>query len=221
MYQNLLMTLSALYLTFFEDGAVYENLKIGSGSLLSVRLIVIGLFVGIALAGFGSVFNKRVLGDFVRKLLGEECLDGERAKTLEELGFAQNFFIRYSVARGVNLRRVVRCREEEEYLANMERQREEYEAKRAEDPSLPKYHKAFREKPFRVKADSHHFYIPEDLKGMADTKFDKKGTSWGGAWIMVLIMAIALVAVLLSLPYILNLLDEFVGGFSSQNQTLT
>ena len=56
MYQNLLTTLSALYLTFFEDGAVYENLKIGSGSLLSVRLIVIGLFVGIALAGFGSVF---------------------------------------------------------------------------------------------------------------------------------------------------------------------
>lgn len=221
MYQNLLTTLSALYLTFFEDGAVYENLKIGSGSLLSVRLIVIGLFVGIALAGFGSVFNKRVLGDFVRKLLGEECLDGERAKTLEELGFAQNFFIRYSVARGVNLRRVVRCREEEEYLANMERQREEYEAKRAEDPSLPKYHKVFREKPLRVKADSHHFYIPEDLKYMADTKFDQKGATWAGAWIMVLIMAIALVAVLLSLPYILNLLDEFVGGFSSQNQTLT
>ncbi len=221
MYHNQMATPIALSLSALTDGAVYENLKIGGGSLISVHLIIIGLFIGIALGGFGSVFNKRVLGDFVRTLLREECLGEEQAKTLEELGFSQKFFIRYSVARGVNLRRVVRCREEEAYLADLARQREEYEAKRAEDPSLPKYHKVFRDKPFRVKADSHHFYIPEDLKYMADTKFDQKGTTWLGAVVMVLIMAIALVIVLMALPYILNLLDEFVGGFSSQNQTLT
>ena len=46
---------------------------------------------------------------------------------------------------------------------------------------------------------------------MADIKFEKKGTSWLGAIIFTVIMAIAFVAVMVALPYILNVVNDIVG----------
>ena len=194
--------------------AAYENLNMEGGSLISVQSIVIGLFIGMTLAGFGAVFNKRVLGGFVRLLLKEECLSPEVGKTLPELNYADKLVLRYAVRRSVTLRRVVRCREEEEYLRQMAEMQEHYAEHRAEDPSLPK---RFRQKPFRVDPDAHHFYIPEDLKYTAEVKFEQKGTTWLGAILFVILMAAACVAVLQVLPYILGLVDELASGFSSSD----
>ena len=194
--------------------AAYENLNMEGGSLISVQSIVIGLFIGMTLAGFGAVFNKRVLGGFVRLLLKEECLSPEAGKTLPELNYADKLVLRYAVRRSVTLRRVVRCREEEEYLRQMAEMQEHYAERRAEDPSLPK---RFRQKPFRVDPDAHHFYIPEDLKYTAEVKFEQKGTTWPGAILFVILMAAACVAVLAVLPHILGLVDELASGFSSSD----
>ena len=199
----------------------YENLGNGMFSLSSLRMIILGIFVGLALASFAAVFNKRVWGDFVRKLLYEECLSPESAKTLYDLGYGRNTTIRYGVRRGVNLRRVVRCREEEEYLRELEQKQAEYEEKRREDPSLPK----FRAEPFCVSADEHHFYIPEEMKYMADVKFEKQGTTWLGAIVFVFILAVGAVILFLTLPYILNLLNDWFGAvrsiFSYQDNMIT
>lgn len=200
-----------LWNALLQDETQYEYLGKGANSLTSLRMIILGLFLGLALASFGAVFNKRVLGDFVRKLLREESLTPETAKTLSELGYARNTSIRYSVRRGVNLRRVVRCREEEEYLRELEQRREEYEEKRKENPKLPK----FKEEPFRVNADEHHFYIPEEMKYMADIKFEKKGTTWLGAIVFVLLLVIAAVILFIALPYILNVLNDWFGAIHS------
>ncbi len=200
------------YKNYLTDDNVYDNLKLGGGSLISVRLIIVGIFIGVCLAAFASVFNKRILGAFVRKLLGEECLSPESGKTLPELGYADKLFIRNGVRRGVNLRRVVRCREEEEYLARMAEQEATYEERRRSNPALPK---KFRPESFRVNPDEHHFYIPEDMKYVADMKFEQKGTTWGGAVLCVILMAAALVAVLLVLPKILELVNDLVGALSS------
>ncbi len=210
----------AFYTTFIAGETTYENLNIGEGSMMSVKNLIIGLFIGLSIAGFSAVFNKRVLGSFVRKLLYEECLSPESAKTLGELGYLKNSSIRYGVTRGVNLRRVVRCREEEEALEEETKAREEYEKKREEDPSLPKYEKLHKDKSFKVDATNHHFYIPAEMKYMADVKFEQKGTTWLSAVAFVIAMMIFLVVVLLALPYILELLNDLVGAFSSQNQML-
>lgn len=192
----------------FSDGTQYEYLGNGAGSMTSWKLIILGLFIGLALAAFGMVFNKRVLGGFVRKLLHCEALTPENAQTLSELGYAKKFFVRYGVRRGVTLRRVVRCREEELYAEEMRQAREAYESRRQEDSSLPKW----KETPFRVNPNEHHFYIPEELKYTADLKFDAKGTTWLGAWVFVGILLILLVVVFLTFPRLLELLDDWVGA---------
>lgn len=200
-----------LWNALFADETSYEYLEKGAVSLTSLRMIIVGVFIGLALACFAAVFNKRVLGDFVRKVLHEEALSAETAKTLSELGYARNFCIRSSVRKGVNLRRVVRCREEEAYLSEMEQKEAEYEEKRKETPKLPK----FKVEPFRVNADEHHFYIPEEMKYMADVKFEKKGSTWLGAIVFVVILLILMVAAFCVLPYILTVLNDWFGAVES------
>ncbi len=202
--------LSKLWYFFFDNyisgEAVYENLSFGG--MISPQLVVIGLFLGLCAAGLAAVFNKRVLGGFVNILLSRGCLSGESALSLPELDCAHKLSIRYGVRRGVNLRRVVRCREEEEYLAESEKKALEYEKMREENPKLPK---KFVPKPFKVDPDVHHFYIPEDMRFTAETKFSQKGNSWAGAVIYIVFMLAVLAVLLVFLPDILSFLDAFVG----------
>ncbi|MBQ8849646.1 MAG: hypothetical protein IJ011_04875 [Clostridia bacterium] len=193
--------------TYIYNETTYENLDFGG--MFSAQTLVIGLFLGLAIAGFAAVFNKQIHGAFVSKLISEGCLSPESAKTLPELDAADKLVLRYGVRRGVNLRRVVRCREEEEYNAESEQKAAEYAEMRKENPKLPKN---FTPKPFRVDPDSHHFYIPEDMKYMAEVKFNRKGNSWWSAWVFGALILVALVVLIIFLPNILNLIDEFVGS---------
>ena len=193
--------------TYINNETTYENLDFGG--LFSIQTLVIGLFLGIAIAGFVAVFNKQVHGGFVNKLIAEGCLSEQTAKSLPELDCADKLTIRYGVGRGVTLRRVVRCREEEEYLAETAQKALEYEQLRAENPRLPK---RFTPKRFKVDPDAHHFYIPEEMKYMAEVKFSQKGNSWWSAVIYAVVTLVALVVLIIFLPNILNLLDGFIGS---------
>lgn len=182
---------SIFYDACFGTPTYYEHLNFGTGSLLSVRLLVAGIFIGLAIGAFVAVFNKQTLGDFVRKLLREECLSPERAKTFPELDYAAKLSVRRAVRKNVNLRRVVRCREEEEFLAA--------QGNTKKTPT------------FRVDPDTHHFYIPEEMKYMADIKFDAKGTTWPSAFAFAFLMIVLMFVVLTVLPYLMSLLNDFVG----------
>ena len=96
----------------------------------------------------------------------------------------------------------------------------EYEAKRAADPSLPKQ---YRGESFRVDPDNHHFYIPEQMKYTADVKFEKKGSGWLSAVLFCAVMLVVGFVILLILPSLLSLLDQFVGALDSvgSDQILT
>ncbi len=200
------------YETYFTDETVYEHLHMGGGALASIPIIVFGLFIGLVLASFAAVFNKRVPGGFVRLLLKEECLSPDMAKTLPELNGAHKLYLRYAVRKSVSLRRVVKCREEEEFEAKEAEEEQAYAEQREKDPSLPKRR---RTKPFVVDPDKHHFYIPEKLKYTAEIKFEQKGSTWLGAVVFSAIMLIVCCVILMFLPQILQLLDEFVGGFGA------
>lgn len=199
------------YDTYFNSAEVYENLNMEAGDILSVRLIILGLCIGIAISGFAMVFNKRVLGAFVRKLLKDECLSSESAKTLDELGYSDKMLIHWAVKKSTSLRRVVKCREQEQFNTELKQKREEYQQKKAEDSSLP----SFKDTEYKIDSSSDRFFIPEELKYTADIKFDKKGTSWFGAIMLVFIMAIAFVAMSIALPYVLELINDAAGMFDT------
>jgi len=192
--------------TYIYNDVTYENLDFGG--LFSVQTLIIGLFVGLAAASFGAVFNKKVIGGFVNKVLSEGCVSPDTAKSLPELDMADKLTLRYSVRHGVNLRRVMRCREEDEHIAAEEQKALAYAEMRKENPKLPK---KFTPRAFKVDPDKHHFYIPEDMKYTAQTKFDQKGISWGRAILYAALILAVLVVFIIFLPNMLSVLDDFIG----------
>ena len=185
--------LDTLYHAYFGALPEYENLDFGVGGIGMIRLIIVGILLGLAVGGFVAVYNKQVLGKFVRTLITYECLSPETGKTLPELNYADKLMIRHAVRQSVSLRRVVRCREEEEYWEKNKKR------KNAKD--------------FRVKPDDHHFYIPEEIRYMADVKFEGKGNTWRSAVAFAAGMVILAIVLLGLLPYLLLLLNDFIGMF--------
>ena len=189
----------------------YQNLGLDTGVITSVRVIVLAIFIGALLGCVYMVYNKKVLGSAVRKILSiEDCRSAENAKTLEELGFSKNPFIRSAVQKSASLRRVVRCAEEDAFYREQNEKREEYNKKREEsDQKLPR----FRELEYRVDPKTDRFYIPEELCDMASHKFDSKGFGWLSAIIGIIVICIGFFIVLLILPKILTSVDDFLGSF--------
>lgn len=199
------------YDTYFNPSEYYENLNVGTGTMLSVRVIILGLCIGICVAAFAAVFNKRVLGDVVRKILGMEALSPESALTLEELGFENKPIIRLAVRKSTSLRRVVKCVEEQEFDKNQAEKLKEYQQERKKNKKAPK----FKEQIYKINPYADRFYIPEDMKYTADIKFEKKGNSWAGAIIFSLIMVVVFVAILVALPHIFELLNDLAGSIDT------
>ena len=209
-------------MNFFEEfwsdlyNMSYSNLGFDTGTIRSAGLIVFGIFIGIIIACIAMTYNKQVLGGFVRKVLSEECRSSEAAKTLSELGYVKNPFLRSAVQRNVSLRRVLHCVEEEEFYREQNEEREEYEKKRTEEPSLPKY----RDREYIVDPSRDHFYIPEEKCDMAERKFYAKGSSWIATIFWIIVIIIAFFVLLNFLPDILTTLDDFVGSFKNNDPTL-
>lgn len=202
-----------IYGVYLAVDGNYENLGFGSNTIMSVRLVVLGLFIGMIIACVAMAYNKQVLGGFVRKLLSSEIKSIEDAKKLDELGYQKNPFIRSAVRKSVSLRRVVKCVEEDEFYARQNADREVYEKKRAENPELPK----FKDQEYLVDPSSDHFYIPEQICDIAEKKFYARGSSWGVTVITIIGLCVGFFVLLLVLPNILSVLDEFVGSFKSSD----
>ena len=194
-------------LAYFNEAMQFNNINIGNGQLVSFPILLIGLFVGAAFAIIATVYNKRVLGDFVRALLREGCLSPESARDLDYLNFIHKSSIRQAVKTSTNLRRVVRSREEDEHDKKMAELMAEYEEKKAAGEKLPRF------EPTEYRPDPYmdHFYIPEKMKYMADIKFEKKGNSVLGAVIGIAALAILLFLVFLYMPQVLKFFDNYIG----------
>ena len=202
----------AVYNLFNPDFGEYEYIEAGR-----IFPIIFGLLIGFLVACCATVFDRRVLGDFVRHMLQNDCVSRENAKTLAELGYLKNSIIRGSLKSGVSLRRVIKCVEEEDFLAAVEAQRAAYiEANGGEKGVKP-----FKAPKFVMDTSTMHFYIPEELKYVADVKFEQKGTNALTLVLaFVLFIGIALLVVFL-LPDLLQMLDNMLGMLDSKNNVLT
>ena len=93
--------------TFFTPNfRTYENLTFFNDPTM-FKLIIFGLYFGIIAAALFMFYTKRVLGAFVRALDQNGALSKENAKTLAELGFEKNIFVKLALVTGYTLRRVV------------------------------------------------------------------------------------------------------------------
>ena len=196
---------------YLESNSVYPNLGMdGTGSIISLTNIIFGIFFGVIIASIMIIYDKRVTGAFVRQMIYVGALDKENARTLSDLGYGERSNIAKSLRHSAHLRKVIKCVEEEDYYSELITTREEYEAKRANDTSLPEFKSVNY-----VFNGSEHYYIPEDKKYTAEAKFSKSGASWWAIPLTIILAFIGSFALMLILPYILTLLDQMIGSFKS------
>lgn len=189
-----------------------DNIKFGTGTLITLKTVLIGLTLGIIFASFITIYNKKYIGGFIRKLLKEQCLDAESAKTLEELGYSKKLGVKLALRADKPLSRWARCVEEDEFRAEIEKKRAEFEEAHKDDDDPPKFH----EVGFKRDMKTMHFYIPEEKKFAADVKFDAKGANWG-SFILVAVVAILICAFLsFILPDIVKMIDNFISVFKNE-----
>ena len=183
---------------FTVEFGAYENFSLGSGAASTAQTVVWAIAIGIVVAAVMAVYTRSVLGGFVRKLIKEGAHSPETAKKLSEIGFFRNAAIRRELARGVTLRKVVRCPEEDEFLA-------------ATDKVAEKKGKWGRHEGFRPDFLTARYYIPEDLKYRAEIRFEKKGSDWGMFAIVVIIAIIIAALIGVFLPDLFQLMDNIIG----------
>lgn len=196
--------LSEKYFTL--DLGQYDNLGFSgqNGGLINLSWAIVALCLGMVIAAILAVYEKRGLGEFVRKILSEECYTPEAAKTLAELGYLKNAAVRGALRSG-SLSKVVKCVQKEAYDAEIAKKREEYEQNA--QPGAPKF-KSFA---YRINYETDTFYIPKNESYAADVRYEKRGSGLVSVLIVAGIAVLLAAFIIFMLPEVLQLLDNFIG----------
>lgn len=202
-----------IYRFFNPELEGYTNFDFGEGAL-SLQIIIFGIFAGVLLASFSMIFIKTTLGKLVRALLERNAFDPKDSVTLAECGLEKHFFIRWALKHGYTLRRVVRCAEEEEFLAKMRAERQEYEEKRIKAKENGEKLPAYKEQSFKADLSSCHFYIPEKDRYAAEMRFREKGSGYPTFFFVLLVSSLCVILIFALLPQLLIFFDNVVSLFS-------
>lgn len=181
----------------------YQHIQIGTGTVVTLRTVVLGLFIGLIIAACFASYDKNRLGAFVRKLVREECLWPEKAKTLAELGFLKNAGVRGSLKHGKVLSRVVHCVEKEQYERDMEAARNAWIEKTGSE-------EGFVEPRFEMDLNTAHFYIPDEAHYAAEVRFEEKGSGWRALLLVIILSVVGAALVCYLLPDMLQLIDNMI-----------
>jgi hypothetical protein len=199
---------------FSVETGGYEHINIGSGSLITLQRVVLGIFIGVIIAAGLVCYDKNRLGAFVRQLVKDECLWPDKAKTLSELGFLRNSGVKLSLRSPNKLGKIVHCVERDAYLEQVEKARAEYVAEHGNDEGffMPEY---------RLDFENDHFYIPDEEHYRAEIRYEEKGSGWRAFALVVIISVVGAALVCFLLPDMIQLVDNMIGILSENDQYLT
>lgn len=193
--------------TYFSPEMPYlENISFGTGTLVTLRTIIIGLTIGVIAASFLTVYDKRYIGGFIRRMIDEGCVGTDGAKTLDELGFLKHVAVRSAIRSGGNLSLWVRCVEEDEFLLEQDKKRAQFEEAHKDDKKPPR----FKAVEFRRDCSTMHFYIPEEKKELAERKFNPKGANLLSVLLVCVIALLLCAGLCFALPELIKMMDNFV-----------
>ena len=198
---------------FSVDMGRYEHISIGSGSLVTLQKVVLGICVGIIIASAMACYDKNRLGAFIRAIVREQALWPDKAKTLDDLGFARNRAVRTSLRSPNKLGKVVRCVEKDAYDAQVAAAREAYVAEHgnADGFFMPQY---------QMDLENDHFYIPDEEHYRAEVRFDNQGSGWRAFILVCIVAVIAAALICFLLPDMIQLVDNMIGILTENNKVL-
>lgn len=198
---------------FSVDMGRYEHISIGSGSLITLQKVVLGICVGIIVAAAMVCYDKNRLGAFVRAIVREQALCPDRAMTLSDLGFAGNRAVRTSLRSSNKLGRIVHSVEKDAYDAQVAAAREAYVAEHGNDEGffMPQY---------RMDVNNDHFYIPDEEHYRAEVRFDNRGSGWRAFMLVCIVAVMAAALICFLLPDMIQLVDNMIGVLTDSDKIL-
>lgn len=196
--------LTEKYLTI--DISQYQNLgiRLGDDGLINLSWAIVAFCLGMVIAAILAVYEKKGLGEFVRKLIYEDCYTPESAKTLYELGFRKNAAVRGALRSG-SLSKIVKCAQKVAYDEQIAQKKAEYEQNATKDSP------AFVSVPYKINYETDTFYIPKEDSYAADVRYDKKGSGWIAVLVVALLSLVVAAFIIFILPEMLQMLDNFIG----------
>lgn len=217
---------------------LYENFELFN-PFITLRLIVWSLFAGFVVASLLAIYNKRVVGSIVRRMLSSAASE-ENAKTIGELGYdyKKDIFVKSALRSNSALRKYVFIAGEKVPVDEEEKQKiaedniaadnstneskdtevkdvpSEQEQKDNSERNISKGIKG-RGQSEKIDFETAKFYIPEEMKIRAELRYSQKGTDLVALIIGILVFAIAAAAAIWVVPKILTMLDDFITMITS------
>ena len=198
---------------FSVDTGRYEHISVGSGSLITLQKVVLGICVGLIVAAGVACFDKNKLGGFVRAIVREQALWPDKAKTLSELGFSKNRAVRTSLKSPNKLGKIVRCVEKDAYDEQAAAARAAYMEQNGSEEGFfyPQY---------RLDLENDHFYILDEEHYRAETRYDNKGSGWRAFMLVCISAVLAAMAICFLLPDMIQLVDNMIGILTESDKIL-
>lgn len=232
--------LGAWFYDFFHPELEgYVNFDFGGGNLINIQVIVFGIFIGVFIASLYMVYVKTIVGAFVRKLLAEQCLSEEKAKTLEELGFSRNLFVRHALRGSLLASTVSRVEpsdgeraaetdakapttpsEEKGSKAEEDETPADTEEKGTAVTSAPEEATAETAERSSNSPETTRYYIKEAKKYAAEMRFNARGSGVPTLLFVLLISVICIFVIFAFLPQILRFVDNTISIFSVKGNTI-
>ena len=183
----------------------YENIDISSDPVVSTAMVILAGFIAVMAGACVMIFTKRTLGRLVRRLLKNEALSAESAKTFDELGLSKSRALRLFINK-TTLSKAVRCREEDEAygIGKLE----------GKDDAYKEYLRTPSKLRYKRDPEKDHFYIPEEQKYRADVRFEKKGIGWLTVLLTAVCAVVAASLLCTFLPDIVRLMDNLILFFT-------
>lgn len=186
---------------------LYDNFELYN-PFISVELIVWALFGGFVFASLLAVYNKRLIGGLVKRMISENALSPEKALTVTELGYGTDWFIKNALRKDEALLRFVSrvdapAADEEGEETNGDAANGEVTNGDAKPAATAKM----------IDFETARFYIPEEKKYKAEVRYAGKGTDFVAFGICIVIFAVAAFAAIFLIPDLIQLIDNFVGTF--------
>lgn len=217
---------------------LYENFELFN-PFITLRLIVWSLFAGFVVASLIAIYNKRVVGSIVRRMLSS-AVSEENAKTIAELGYdyKKDVFVKSALRSDSALRKYVFIAGEKVPVDEEEKQKiaedniaadnstnegedtevkdvpSEQEQKDNSERNISQGIKG-RGQSEKIDFETAKFYIPEEMKIRAELRYSQKGTDLVALIIGILVFAIAAAAAIWVVPKILTMLDDFITMITS------
>ena len=153
---------------------------------MTLEIIVWSMFLGIITGAFVILYNKKVLGSFIRMLLHVGANTPDNARTLEETGFSKNIFVKFSLIKKGTYRKIIHA------------------------SALSGTAETNKTRKTRTKLSELKYYIPDEMIARADSIYNDNGTS-----LLIVIITVALflaIAILsfLVVPGLIQMLQNFV-----------